>query len=144
MSGARIGVDNVGRMEGLYKEGKSGRACSRRQETELTISRLVKQLTARALINVGTENGPGLLVINANPNGTACVLLLKRNLYVNSGCHLEAGTISLCITYFVARSLYLDTAVMKVGALLHSVMSGYCCHQVGCIATFCHVWILLS
>jgi hypothetical protein len=72
------------------------------------------------------------------------VLSLMRNLYINSGCQLEAETISLCITSFVAWSLYLDTDVIKLGALLHSVMSGYCCHQVGCIATFCHVWILLS
>jgi hypothetical protein len=66
VSGAGIGVGYVGRMEGLYKEGKSGRACSRRQEIELTISRLLKQLTARSLINVRTENGPGLLVIYAD------------------------------------------------------------------------------
>lgn len=49
MSGAGIGVGNVSRMEGLFKEGKSGRACSRNQEKELTISRLLKQLTARDL-----------------------------------------------------------------------------------------------
>jgi hypothetical protein len=78
VSGAGIGVGNVGRMEGLYKKGKSGRACSRRQETELTLSRVLKQLTARALINARTENGPGLLVINADPNGRACVILNEK------------------------------------------------------------------
>jgi len=72
------------------------------------------------------------------------VLSLKRNLYVNSGCHIEAERISLYITSFAAWSLYMDTAVIKLGAVLHSVMSGYCCHQVGCIAIFCHVRILLS
>lgn len=67
MSGAGIGEGYVGRMEGLYKEGKSGRACSRRQERELTITRLLKQLTARTLINTSTENGPGLWVISVDP-----------------------------------------------------------------------------
>jgi len=72
------------------------------------------------------------------------ILSLNRNLYINPGCHLEAETISLCITSFVAWSLYLDTTVVKLGAVLYSVMSGYCCLQAGCSAAFCHVWILLS
>ena len=72
------------------------------------------------------------------------VLSLKRNLYTNSGCQLEAETINLCITSFVAWSLYLGTAVIKLGAVLHSVVSGYCWHQIGCSGTFCHVWVVLS
>jgi hypothetical protein len=75
VSGAGIGVGNVGRMEELYKEGKSGRACGRRQETELITCRLLKQLTGRAHINACTENGPGLLVINAGPNGRVYLIL---------------------------------------------------------------------
>jgi hypothetical protein len=75
VSGTGIGVGNVGRMEGLYKEGKPGRACSMRWETELTTSRLLRQLTARAHINASTENGPGLVVINADPNGRAYLIL---------------------------------------------------------------------
>lgn len=78
MSGAGIGENNVGRMEGLYKEGKSGRACSRRQERELTITRLLKQLTATALINTSTQNGLGLWVINADSNGRACLILKEK------------------------------------------------------------------
>jgi len=75
VSGAGIGVGNAGRMEGLYKEGKLGRACGRRWETELTISRLLKQLTARVHINASIVNGPGLVVINADLNGRAYLIL---------------------------------------------------------------------
>jgi len=78
VSGTGIGEGNVGRMERLYKEGKSGRACSRRPERELTVTRLLKQLAARALISTSRENGPDLWVINADPNGRACLILKEK------------------------------------------------------------------
>lgn len=80
MSGAGIGVDKVGRMEGLYKEGKFGRACTRRQETgdRANCIQTTETIDRKILINVSTENGPGLLVINADLNGRACLILNEK------------------------------------------------------------------
>jgi len=87
------------------------------------------------------------------------VLSIKRNLYINSGCQLEVQTVCVFFPLWLGPCIWillsscwvhcnilscLDTAVIKLGAVLHSIMSGYCCHQDGCSATFCHVWILLS
>lgn len=73
VSGAGIGVGNVGRMEGLYIEGKSGRACNWRRDRAYYI-----QTTATINRNASTENGPGLLVINVDPNGRVCLILREK------------------------------------------------------------------